>query len=100
MDKRTIGIIATVATALFCALPGCCIFIFGAVTAAGVMPYNTEFNDITNSGTIDPGVGYALLCVSLLLVAIPFVVGFFTLRNKPAAKEAVIDIHEPIPPAS
>ena len=100
MDKRTTGIIATVATAFLCGLPGCCLFIFGAVTAAGVMPYTAEFNDLTSSGTAPTWVGYLLLCLALLLIAIPIAVGFFTLRKKPAASAAVIDINEPLPPTS
>ena len=100
MDKRTTGILATVATAFLCGLPGCCLFIFGAVTAAGVMPYNTEFNGVSGSGTIDSSWGFGLLCLALIFIAIPFAVGFFTLRKKPAASAAVIDIDEPLPPTS
>lgn len=100
MDKRTAGIIATVATAFLCGLPGCCLFIFGAVTAAGVMPYDTEFNGVTNSGKIDPTIGYALLCLAIIFIVIPIAVGFFTLRKKPAASSAVIDVDEPLPPTS
>jgi hypothetical protein len=101
MDKRTTGIIATAVTAFLCGLPGCCLFIFGAATAAGVMPYNTEFNGVTSSGTIDPTVGYGLLCLAIIFIVIPFAVGFFTLLKKPAAASAaVIDIDEPLPPAS
>ncbi len=100
MDKRTTGIVATIVTVLFCGLPGCCLLIFGAVTAAGVMPYSTEFNGITDSGTTPTWVGYILLCLAVLLIAIPIVVGFVTLRKKPAASAAVIDIDEHLPPTS
>jgi len=84
MEKRTIGLMITALTALCCAIPGCCIFIFGAVTAAGVMPYETEFNNSINTGTIPTWVGYVLLALALLLIAIPFVSGIITLRLKPA----------------
>lgn len=100
MDKRTAGIIATVLTAFLCGLPGCCFFVFGAVTAAGVMPSSTGFNGIPGSGTLDPTIGYVLLCLAIIFIIIPFAVGFFTLRKKPAASAAVIDIDEPLPPAS
>ena len=100
MDKRTTGIIATIATAFLCGLPGCCLFIFGAVTAAGVMPYDTEFNGVSSSGTLDSSVGFVMLCLALIFIAIPIAVGFFTLRKKPAASAAVIDIDEPLPPTS
>jgi hypothetical protein len=38
------------------------------------------------------------LCLSLILILIPIIVGFFTLRNKPAP--VVSSINEPLPPAS
>jgi hypothetical protein len=40
---------------------------------------------VTNSGTLPPTSGWVLLCLSLLLIAIPVAVGFFTLRKKPGA---------------
>ena len=95
MNKNT-GMIATVATALTCGCCGLLMCIFGAVTATGNMPYNTEVNGIQNSGMLPPSVGFALLCLSLIFIAIPIAVGFFTLRKKPAA----VTINEPLPPAS
>lgn len=83
MDKKTGGIIATVATVLFCGLPGLCLCLFGVVTAAGVMPYETELNGIVDSGTLPASVGFAMLCIALIFILIPVAVGFFTLRKKP-----------------
>ncbi|MEA3349196.1 MAG: hypothetical protein U9Q82_01090 [Chloroflexota bacterium] len=82
MDKKTTGIIATVTTVLLCGCPGLCLCIFGAVTAAGVMPYDTEFNGVTDSGIVPSGYGFAGLCLALILILIPVGVGFFTLREK------------------
>ena len=44
--------------------------------------------------------GLLLLCVGLLMLMVPIVVGYFTLRPRdvPASRE-VIDIDEPLPPA-
>ena len=105
MDKKTGGLIATIAATLFCGFPGLCLCIFGVVTAAGVMPYETEFNGIADSGTMPSSAGFAMLCVALIFILIPAAVGFFTLRNKP--EDGVIDAEpvvpvsdEPIPPAS
>jgi hypothetical protein len=95
MNKNT-GIIATIAAVLLCGCPGLFMCIFGAVTATGKMPYNTEFNGVTSSGTMPAGAGIAMLCFSLILILIPVAVGFFTLRKKP---EAVIT-NEPLPPVS
>jgi hypothetical protein len=96
MDNKTKGIIATVASVILCGCPGLFLCIFGAFTATGNMPFNTEFNGVTNSGTLPPTAGFVLLCLSLIFIAIPIVVGFLTLRSKPAAPSN----NEPIPPAA
>ena len=97
MDDRTKGIIATIASVILCGCPGLFLCIFGALTAAGNMPFNTELNGVTSSGTLPPTAGFVLLCLSLIFIAIPVVVGFLTLRNKPAVAP---NINEPLPPAS
>ncbi len=97
MDKRTTAIIATVATAFLCGLPGCCLLIFGAVTAAGVMP---DFMGSTSTGLAPTWLGIVLLCLALLLIAIPVAIGFFTLRKKPAVNPVVIEIDDSLPPTS
>ena len=96
MDNKTKGIIATVASVILCGCPGLFLCIFGAFTATGNMPFNTEFNGVTNSGTLPPTAGFVLLCLSLIFIAIPIVVGFLTLRRKPTAPTN----NEPIPPAA
>ena len=96
MDARTKGLVATIAAVVLCGCPGLFLCAFGAVSAAGIMPYTTELNGISNSGTVSPTVGFALLCVALILIAIPVAVGFFTLRKKPAAPV----MNEPMPPAA
>ena len=96
MDARTKGLVATIAAVVLCGCPGLFLCAFGAVSAAGIMPYTAEFNGISNSGTVSPTVGFALLCVALILIAIPVAVGFFTLRKRPAAPTT----NEPMPPAA
>ena len=106
MDKKTVGLIATIGTALLCGLPGLCLCLFGVVTAAGVMPYTTEFNGVSDSGTMSSASGFAMLCVALILILIPAAVGFFTLRKK--NDDGVINAepfdppadNAPLPPAS
>ena len=88
MDKKTTGMIATIASALLCGCPGIFICLFGALTAAGQGTFNEE--------SLDPSVGYVLLCLSLIFIAIPIAVGFFTLRKKPQPPVN----NDPIPPAS
>jgi len=94
MQNRNTGIIATIAAVVLCGCPGLFICIFGAVTATGNMPFSTEFNGISNSGTLPPTAGFVMLCLSLILILIPIGVGFFTLRKKPAVTT------EEIPPTS
>jgi TRAP-type C4-dicarboxylate transport system permease small subunit len=115
MDKKTTGLIATIATALLCGCTGLCLCLFGGVTAAGVMPYTTELNGVSNQGYLPVGWGYAMLCLSVIFIAIPIVVGVVTLRKKPedvvtvapvpdapapAPKPAPPTDDEPLPPAS
>lgn len=97
MDKKKTGIIATVASTLLCGCPGLFGLCWGAIAAfAGFFPGSDI--DIFGSSSSNTALitGIATLCVSILLIAIPIAVGFFTLRNKPDA-ELVSD--EPVPPA-
>jgi hypothetical protein len=94
MDNKTKGIIGTIASVILCGCPGLFMCIFGAVSATGNMPYSTEVNGVSNSGTVSPTVGLVLLCLSVIFILIPVAVGFFTLRPKPAA------IDESLPPSS
>lgn len=96
MDKKTTGIIATIAAVVLCGCPGLFMCIFGAVTATGNMPYNTEVNGVSSSGMLPASTGYVLLCLSLIAIIIPIAVGFFTLRKKPEAPVS----NEPLPPTS
>ena len=95
MEKRTLGIIATIVSALAC---GCAAIIacgWGIVAMTGA-PIDFTANGQQSIETLPLAVGYVLLCLSVLFVAVPFVVGFLTLRKKPAPP---MD-NEPIPPAS
>jgi hypothetical protein len=43
--------------------------------------------------------GLGMLCLGVIFIAIPFVVGFLTLRQRPEAAEPEPVSDEPIPPA-
>jgi hypothetical protein len=94
--NRNTGIILTVVTALLCGCPGLLLCVFGGVTAAGLMPYTATLNGVTDQGVLPSSYGIGMLCLSLLLIAIPVVIGVVTLRKKPVP---AVD-NEPIPPAS
>ncbi len=96
MKDKNAGILATLASAFLCGCPGLFLCIFGAFTATGNMPYSTELNGVTDTGTLPATAGFVMLCLSLIFILIPVAVGFFTLRNQPAAPGG----KEPLPPAS
>jgi len=97
MDKRTTGIVATIATALLCGCPGLFGLCFGAFFA---VISQVPGADIDVFGSNDPAqaltTGLLMLCGGVIFVAIPVVVGVLMLRKKPAPAP-VSD--EPLPPA-
>ena len=86
MNNKNTGIIATIATVVLCGCPGLFLCLFGALTAAG----QGTFND----ASLSPSVGFALICLALILILIPAGVGFFTLRKKPPTGDV-----DDVPPA-
>ncbi len=83
MDKKTGAILATVGTTLACGFPGLAGLCMGLIFAlAGAIPGA----EIDIFGSSDPGaaitMGLAMLCISVILIAIPIVVGLKTLRNQ------------------
>lgn len=98
MDKKNTGIIATIVTAVLCGCPGLFGVCLGAISAiVSFIPGA----DIDVMGSQDPQsaltMGLGALCLGIVFVAIPVVVGFVMLKKKPAA-QAPTD--EPLPPAS
>jgi hypothetical protein len=102
MNKKNVGIIATIVAMLFCGCPGLCLGLFGAIAAMGQMPYTSNFpytSDFSNpnSEIVPSYLGFIGLCLALIFIAIPIVVGVLTLRNKPNKPAS---INKPLPPAS
>ncbi len=101
MDRKSVGIIATLTTALLCGCPGLFGLCFGALMAViGMIPGA----EIDMWGSNDPGAaiatGLVMLCVGVLFLAIPIVVGIITLRPQPVqAVVKSVQPDEPIPPA-
>lgn len=96
MDKRTTAIIATIVTGLLCGCPGLAILCFGAFAIPTSFVPGAQIDVF---GSNDPQSlltsGIVGLCLGILLIAIPVVVGFTTLRNRPAAADMVVP---PAPP--
>ncbi len=86
MQKRTIGIIATIFTTIFCGCFSIVSCVWGVIIARGV-PVDVTSNGITAPQTFSPTIGYVLLCMSVFMILVPVAVGFFTLRNKPEAAD-------------
>jgi len=100
MEKRQTGIIATVVTAFLCGCPGLLALCWGSLSAVvSFMPGA----DINIGGSNDPRsalfAGLGSLCLGILFIAIPVVVGVIMLRKKPEAAVPPVN-NEPLPPAS
>ncbi|MFZ6030704.1 MAG: hypothetical protein ACOYYS_23610 [Chloroflexota bacterium] len=102
MDKRTIGIIATVVTVLCCGCPGLTFCLSGVMTLLGFGTYNISVPGSSSSGQTPPVYGLLFLCLAVILVAIPVIVGVVTLRRakENAATVGSVDFNEPLPPSS
>jgi hypothetical protein len=88
MNKKIGGITATIVAVFLCGCPGLAMFAFGIITATGNMPLTSVFPFTSDFGNpyseMAPSyLGYGLLCLALIFIAIPVVVGVLTLRNKP-----------------
>jgi hypothetical protein len=98
MDKRTVGIIATLAAVLLCGCPGLLSVFMGALFA--VVSFVPNAN-IDIGGSNDPqaalAFGSVALCLGIFFIIIPIVVGILTLRKKPAAVTTPVS-NEPLPP--
>jgi hypothetical protein len=99
MDKKTTGIIATVATALLCGCPGLASLCFGAIFAVASQIPGAEI-DVFGSSDPAQALNYGIggVCVGIVFIIIPIVVGFLMLRKKPEAVPAQPP-DEPVPPA-
>jgi hypothetical protein len=97
MENRNVAIAITVITALCCgclALSSC---VWGVLGISG-QPITSTVNGIESVQPMGTPLAITLLCVSVIFIAIPVAVGFFTLRKKPAKPVMISD--EPIPPAA
>ena len=101
-ESKTAAIVGTVVAVLLCGCPGLALCLGGVLTAVGIMPWYGNIGD-QYYDTLPTWFGYVFLCLSIILVAIPVVVGILTLRKKKPAGVAPVDVlplQEPLPPAS
>ena len=97
MDKKTTGMIATIATALLCGCPGLLMCCLGATSLLVSQIPNADIDVMgSNDPTSAMTMGLVFLCMSFIFILIPIVVGFLTLRKNPE----VITSNEQLPPTS
>lgn len=82
MKNRTVGIVITALTALCCLCLALISCVWGILIASGA-PITTTVDGIETVQTLPAPIGFALLCLAVIFVIIPIVVGFLTLRKKP-----------------
>jgi hypothetical protein len=102
MKNRTTAVILTIVAALLCGCPGLIACIGGILVLVGV-PFTTTVNGYSTTQALPIWYGVGGLCGSIILVAIPIVIGILTLRKKKGDKNAPVDVlppSEPLPPAS
>ena len=97
--NRTVAIIITVVTVFCCACPGFGICIAGIMGLAGI-PFTTTINDTSSVAPISTTLAVGLICVALILILIPFAVGFFTFRSSKPAAAASQGFDGTVPPTS
>jgi len=94
--NRTTAIILTIATTLFCGLPGIGLICFAVLGLVGTnMPGFYQQNPNASPGQAWLGAGM-FFCVSFILLLIPIVVGVISFRMSKTEEPAII---EPLPPA-
>lgn len=94
MDRRTTGIVATIVAVLLCGCPGLAALCFGAMFAVASQVPGAEI-DVFGSGDPQRALSFGIgsLCLGVVFIAIPIIVGFLTLRKQPeTASSATIDV--------
>ena len=99
-ENKTWAIVGTIAAVLLCGCPGLIACIFGGLIAAGI-PFTTTVNGYSSTQPLPIAYGIGLLCLAIIFIIIPIVVGVLTLRKKKETKvEEVLPPSEPLPPTS
>ena len=81
MQNRTLAIVITAITALACGCASIFSCVWGFLIASG-QPIDVTTNGVTTPQVLPPTIGYALVCLTILMILVPVAVGFFTLRKR------------------
>jgi len=93
MNNRTTGIVVTVITVLLFGCPGLICLCWGTVAAlVGLSGDPNYYFGVDTEPTSNLIGGLFIICLSVVLIAIPVIVGFLTIRrkNQPNADEVVL----------
>ena len=94
--NRNTALIATIASIVLCGCPGLFACFFGVIMAGASQVPNANIDVLgSNDPTAALIFGLGAICVSLILIAIPVVVGIFTFRRASASMPPA----PPAPPA-
>ena len=96
--NKTGAIIGTILAILLCGCPGLSMCVLGIWAATGSMPDSFQF--FGDYGNLPGWIGFVMLCVSLIFIAIAILVPVLTLRNKKTAPVDILPPQEPLPPAA
>jgi TRAP-type C4-dicarboxylate transport system permease small subunit len=97
--KKTGAIIATVVSSLICGCTAIIACVFGFLGVFQV-PIDTTVNGYTSTAPMPSWLGFALLCLSLIFIAVPVIIGLVTLRKKKQPAVTELPPSEPLPPAA
>lgn len=93
MDRRNTAIILVILTSLLCGLPGLAGLCIGPLAVLGSQLPDSNLSQ--GDSRIALVAGILLICFGLILIAIPIVTGFLTLRRK---NKKLVNIEGMIPP--
>ena len=96
--SRTLAILLTTLTTIFCGLPGLGLICIGAL--AGIAPQFPNYKPPSNSSPQNLLLGVLFfVCFGCILLLFPIIVGFFSFRLNRLSENAD-DYSQPLPPAA
>ena len=88
-NSKGFAIIVTLLTVLICGCPGLSLALFGVITASGLSLRRGDFKIVSATGPLPGWYGVVFIGAALFMIAVPVLVGFFTLRDKKTGENAV-----------
>lgn len=100
MEKKTLSIILIIVSVLCCGCPGISLCITSVGTLAGLGTYEVTLPGMATEDQIPPAYGLVFLCLAVLMILVPVVVGVVAWRqNKNTTTPDVSASNDSLPPA-